>query len=176
MARERGLAEHIPAGLGSEPARPSLQVMEGMKGQAKIDPLDQRQHGKTIRAQVQEFGVVFALLFTIIAGFQLKHPERIWITLGLLTAATAFFVLGKFAPRVMHPLWKGWMLIGAILGVFVNFVLLSLVWIVMVIPFGIALKLIGKRVMDLSFRAPVESYWQNRDEKLANFELLERQF
>jgi hypothetical protein len=176
MARERGLAEHVSAGLVSAPARPSLQVVEGMKGQKKTDPLDQRQYGKTIRAQVQEFGVVFALLFTIIAGFQLKHPERIWITLGLLAAAAAFFVLGKFVPRVMHPFWKGWMFIGAILGIFVNFVLLSLVWLVMVIPFGIALKLIGKRVMDLSFRAPVDSYWQNRDEKLANFELLERQF
>jgi hypothetical protein len=176
MARERGLAEHIPAGLESEPLKAQLHVVQGMKGNATRDPLDERQHGKTIRAQVQEFGVVFALLFTVIGGFQLFHHHRPLASLALFASAALFFTVARYAPTVMHPFWKGWMAVGAVLGAVVNTVLLTIVWTVMVVPLGIALKLIGKRVMDLSFRAPVTTYWESRSEELASFALLERQF
>lgn len=175
MARERGLAEHVPARLESNAPQAQLRVVQGMKGDT-IDPLDKRQHGKTIRAQVQEFGVVFALLFTVIGGFQLLHHHRSAVALTLAILATLFFVTARYAPRIMYPFWKGWMAIGAVLGAVVNTVLLTIVWTVMVVPLGIALKLVGKRVMDLSFRAPVSTYWEERREELASFTLLERQF
>lgn len=176
MARERGLAEHVPAGLENQAPKAELRVVQGMKGEIKSDPLDQRQHGKTIRLQVQEFGAIFAVIFTVIGGFQWFHHHRPSVALGLFVAAAFFYIVARYAPKVMHPLWKGWMALGAVMGFVVNTVLLSLVWAAMVVPLALLLRIIGKRVMDLSFKAPVNTYWEERSEERASFTLLERQF
>ena len=176
MARERGLAEHVPAGLENQVPQSALRVVQGMKGELESDPLEQRQHGKTIRIQVQEFGAIFALIFVVIGGFQWFHHHRVLVSLGLFVAAAFFYTVARYAPRVMHPLWKGWMALGAVMGFVVNTVLLALVWAAMVVPLALLLRIIGKRVMDLSFKAPVSTYWQERSEERASFTLLERQF
>ncbi|NDC39227.1 MAG: hypothetical protein EBZ48_14470 [Proteobacteria bacterium] len=147
-----------------------------MKGGTIRNPLDERQHGRTIRVQVQEFGVVFALIFTVIGGFQLIRHDRPVVALVLFLSAALFFTVARYAPKVMYPVWKGWMAVGMALGAVVNAVLLSVVWAAMVIPLGILLRVLGKKVMDLSFRAPVTTYWQDRREELASFTLMERQF
>jgi len=176
MARERGLAQHVPTGLGEGASETQLRVVSGMKGSAMIDPLDERQHGKTVRAQVQEFGSIFAVLFVVIGAFQWFHHHRLSIALSLFVAAGFFYTVARYAPRVMRPVWKGWMAFGGVLGFVVNTVLLSAVWAAMVIPIALILRIVGKRVMDLSFKAPVDSYWLPRREEQADFTLLERQF
>ena len=153
-----------------------LRVVHGTKGQAKPDPLEVRVFGKTIRRQVVEFGAVIGVVLCLLAEYQYCFPGRVTLAYSLLGIAPVFYLLCRFATRAMLPVWKSWMKLGELMGHVVNFALLFVVWALMVVPFGLGLKLIGKKVMDLSYRAPVQSYWENRTDASADFRLLERQF
>jgi hypothetical protein len=62
------------------------------------------------------------------------------------------------------------------LGLLVTTIILTLVWILVAIPTGIVLRLVGKKVMDVTYRTAEQSYWITRSEKSNDFKLLERQF
>ncbi|MBX7143120.1 MAG: hypothetical protein K1X79_01590 [Oligoflexia bacterium] len=140
------------------------------------DFLDERWMGKTLRIHVREFACVMTLVLTIIAGVVAwKHGSLATVCSLLLTG---FFMLlaGYRRPRILHPVWKAWMTLAMGLGVIMTTLLLSLGWMLAMIPLALALKLAGKKVMDLSYKSDVESYWETRKEKYHDFKLLERQF
>lgn len=171
MARERGLAEQVRTGLDQSQAGPKLVVLSKP---IVIDPLDEVTYRKTARQHVREFACVMATFFLVIAGIKLfigKPSAYYWIAL-----AVPFVGLGYLAPRVLLPIWRGWMKFAVGLSVVMTTIILSIAWLVMFIPVGILFKLIGKRVMDTRFGAPVETYWEVRNPKHNDFKLLERQF
>lgn len=141
-----------------------------------IDPLDVVSFGKSAKQHIHEFACIIAIACYVIAGIKMyKTPgvpaDYYWIAFG-----TAFLLLGYIAPRAMMPIWKGWMKFAVGLGMIMSTILVSIAWVLMFWPVGILFKIIGKRTMDLSYKAPVSTYWETRDEKLGDFKLLERQF
>lgn len=167
MAGKGGLAEEIRAGLDPVTVE---------SPQAKVDLLDEIWFRKPVRQHIREFAQVFALVFLLIAGISAyKNGPNVlsnsFIALSLVTLA-----LGYKTPRVLHPLWKGWMAIGHYLGAVMSIVILSIAWAILVIPIAIILKVMRIKVMDLSFGAKVDSYWEKRDPKFDDFALLKRQF
>jgi hypothetical protein len=84
--------------------------------------------------------------------------------------------LGYFAPMTLHPLWKGWMKLAHWLSIVTSTILMTVVWCVAFIPLSCVLKLFKVGHIDLSFRQPVETYWEPRDPRADDFQRLERQF
>ncbi len=169
MAGKRGLAEQIRVGLE--------EVQTVQKVQSKtLDPLEQLLFRKTVRQHVKEFGALFATIFLAISAFLIWRQTAPYWTIALLLLSTAMVYGAYAAPRALHPVWKGWMKFAEALGVLVTSLILFTAWSLIVIPMALLLRIIGKRVMDCTYKAPVGSYWEEREPGKDDFKLLERQY
>ena len=169
MARGRGLARQIRTGLEEN------QI--GMSSpQQPVDVLDELWFRKPIRRHVAEFAIVFALISAVIGGFIVYKHGPIFRSTYWFASSFLLLVLGFYFPRVLHPLWKAWMKLAHVLNKVVTGIILSIMWTLVLLPISFLLRIIGKKVMDLSYDPSVETYWEEREEKLHDFKLIERQF
>jgi len=176
MAGERGLAQQIRTGLETKTdSAPSLRIIPGVKG--KRDPLEDLFFRKPVRHHVKEFGALFALITLLVTGYLLYYKDiSVQSTTALFIITAAFLYFGYFQPRILYPVWKGWMAFAEKIGFVMTLVIMSITWVIVLIPTAIALNVIRKRVMNCAFREDVATYWDERDPKLNDFKLLERQF
>ena len=170
MAGKGNLAKEVRAGL-REPVKLTL-----VKSESKHDPLDDIKFGKTIRQHVREFACVFGLLMLLIAGYRFYKHNEIVTAVSLIFGTFALLGWGYLATASLKPLWSGWMWLAEKLGLVVSTVLMTFIWFLGFLPIAMLTKICGIKTIDLSFRAPVESYWETRDSKYHDFKLLNRQF
>lgn len=138
--------------------------------------LDVIEHKKTIRQHVKEFASIFAIIAMGFAAYAWYYQGSLFNFSAALSIAALLLVTGYTIPIVLYPLWKIWMALAMGLGFIVTTIVLFIMWVCVFIPISIALKAIGKHVMDTTFDRSVTSYWNDRDEKYHDFKLLERQF
>lgn len=92
---------------------------------------------KSITA-IQERDVCLALTFFLLL---------IWLfckAAWLVYAAMAFLLLGMIWPKAMRPFGVAWFGLANILGKIMSTALLSVVWLVLVLPVGLARRCMGK--------------------------------
>lgn len=157
-----------------ERVHPRLTAIQG--GAMKNDILQTKRFGKTIRRHVLEFGLLFFLIlatFGVVGIFINWSTTKISLFIG---SALVFLVGGVFAPNALYPIWKGWMVFAEKLGAVMTFVILSLMWVLAVIPMGFLLKTFGVKVIDRSFRTNQASYWDERKPESSDPERMRRQF
>lgn len=161
-----------------EQARPQLELAPSTDGRTrkqKPSLLDQRYFGKSKRDHVKEFACLFGAIFSGIGAY-LAYHGHLDFTLGYIAATLVIATLGYKAPIILYPVWSAWMAFAHGLGIAMSFVFVVVTWVIMAVPLAYILRVIGKDVMDLSFDRSVESYWEDREDRLHNFKLLERQF
>lgn len=154
-----------------------LQVVQSAKKQqgTSLSPLDVKYYGRPKREHVKEFGCLFGAICSGIAAYQLSLGR--WDTAQSLVVATMIMVsFGAYAPKVLYPFWSAWMGLATGLGVVMSFLFVGITWYLMAVPLALILRLIGKKVIDLSFDRSVLTYWEDRKETYHDFKLLERQF
>jgi hypothetical protein len=103
------------------------------------------------------FGYVMSIFFTLIALMPLYagQPVRLW---ALLTAGL-FFLLAVAAPNRLGRLNRSWMRLGLLMSRVVSPIALGIVFFGVITPFGLILKLFGKRLMPMHFDRKATSYW-----------------
>lgn len=143
---------------------------------APHDKLDQLLFRKPIRQHVKEFADLFAIICVAIAAWNMYRGGSLVSGLLLTILGVTIEACGMKAPHILYPLWKGWMAFAHVLGAVMTTLILSIAWYVALLPIAILLKALRIRVMTVAFREPVASYWENREERLNDFKLLERQF
>ncbi len=158
-----------------------LSVIQGGKGNARAaenrDPLNELSFRKPIWMHVREFAAIIAAIALCVVAF--KHYRgtlTLELSLYITTLALVFYLVGRIKPIILYPIWKGWMWLGHALGIIMSSIVLGVGWIILMIPVAVLLKILSKKVMDLSFKAPVETYWEERTDRSNDFKLLERQF
>jgi hypothetical protein len=114
-----------------------------------------------------------ALIISAVLIGREKHPT---LAGGLIFFALLFWSAAVYAPRLMLPVWRVWMKLAEALGLIMTHILLTGIWIILMIPVALLLKIVGIKVMDRTFRAKVDSYWEKRNPKQNDFKLLTRQF
>jgi hypothetical protein len=113
---------------------------------------------------------VAALLVTVL----LYRARRIgiqgaWWCVAIIAAA---FVLTLLKPAPARPVYRVGMTLGFYVGQFVSRVLLSLMFLVIVTPLGLVMRLFGKDLLALKRRPHAATYWQ----KVKTKSDLKRQF
>jgi hypothetical protein len=171
VAGQGKLADEIRTGLMVEPPH----NLDDIAPQT-VSFLDTVWEGKQVRRHIAEFGYLFATISAGLAAYRLWHGAPMGATFPLWSASIALIAAGRYAPTVLWPLWKGWMTFAKLLSLIMTPVILAVLWFMVLAPTALALRMIGKRVMDLSFKAPVDSYWIDRPESKHNFKRLERMF
>lgn len=125
-------------------------------------------------ASERSFGLVFAVLFLLIALAPLRHglPVRTW-SFGV---SAVFLVVALLSPRLLRPLNMLWFRFGLLLHKVISPVILLVLYWVSVVPVGLILKALGKDPLRLKLEREQESYWIMRDPKDFTPDTMRRQF
>ena len=111
----------------------------------------------------RNFGLVFFVVFLIVALWPLKHDEdiRLW-SLGL---SIIFFILGILNSKLLTPLNKLWFKLGMFLGSIVSPIVMGIVYFIIVTPIGVFMRLLGKDLLKTNKIKNASTYWVQRDKK-----------
>ena len=114
--------------------------------------------------QLREFGIIIGVGFPVIIGWIIPsisgHLFRFWS----LWIGVPLFILGILRPRLLLNPYKGWMKIGLALGWFNSHIVLGFVFIVVLLPISLIMKLFGydplkkKKNNLLTFRESKENH------------------
>ena len=104
----------------------------------------------------RSFGIVFFVVFLLIALYPLIHNEeiRIWS----LIISLIFLILGLINSRILTSLNKLWFKFGILLGKIVSPIIMGIIFFLVVTPIGFIMRILGKDVLNLKFNAN-KSYW-----------------
>lgn len=100
------------------------------------------------------FGAVFAVVFAVLAIFDILGSRAIWILLAVL-----FGTLALVYPRALKPLNRLWFRFGLLLHKITNPVILGFMFYIVITPMAILLKIVGKDILNLKIDKNQKSYW-----------------
>jgi hypothetical protein len=122
----------------------------------------------------RNFGLVFAALFLVISLWPLAHGNdpRFWA----LSAGTGFLTLALALPEVLRPLNIAWFRLGLLIGRVMTPIVMAAIFLLTVVPVGLAMRAAGKDVLRLSRRPDLKSYWITRDNPGPERGSMKRQF
>ena len=108
----------------------------------------------------RSFGVVFAVVFLLIAGWPLWYGEAPrWWAAGV---AAVFALIAMVRPALLAGLNRQWMKLGLLLGKVVSPIALGLLFYGVITPIGAVMRLAGKDPLRLKFDRGADSYWIRR--------------
>ena len=111
----------------------------------------------------RNFGLVFFIVFLIVALWPLKYEED--IRLWSLVLSIIFFILGILNSQLLTPLNKLWFKFGMFLGLIVSPIVMGIVYFIVVTPIGIFMRLLGKDLLKTSKAKNASTYWIKRINK-----------
>ena len=111
----------------------------------------------------RSFGLVFFLVFLIVALWPLKYEEdvRLWS----LSLSIIFFILGILNSKLLTPLNKLWFKFGIFLGSIISPVVMGLVYFLVVAPVGIFMRILGKDLLNKNKIKSASTYWIKRSKQ-----------
>lgn len=122
----------------------------------------------------RSFGIVFAVVFALIALFPLLHGGS--IRLWALAIAAVFAALAFLWPKLLAPLNRLWFRFGLLLHKIVNPVVLGLMFFVIITPVAWITRLFGGKLLSLGYDKEAPSYWQRRTPPGPEPETIRNQF
>lgn len=122
------------------------------------EDLSRSQHAES--SSDRAFGLVFAVVFCVVALFPLLRGGEplVWAWAG----AAAFLLVALARPALLAPLNRLWLKVGALLHRIVSPLVLGLVFYGVVLPTGLAMRLVGRRPLHGDFDGR-DSFWVHRD-------------
>lgn len=109
----------------------------------------------------RSFGVVFAVVFLIIALWPLVSGGAVRWWAGVIAAL--FAVVAMVKPALLAGLNRQWMKLGLLLGRIVSPIALGLLFYGVITPIGFVLRLAGKDPLRLKYDRDADSYWIRRE-------------
>ena len=122
---------------------------------------DTVSHSKIEMGSERSFGIVFAVVFALVALWPFIFGSgqiRIWAAV----VAAVFALLTIVQPSVMAPLNKLWFKFGELLGMIIAPLIMALVFFVAVTPTGLLVRLFGRDLLRQKFEPEAKSYWIKR--------------
>ncbi len=126
---------------------------------------------KTALKENRDFGLLVGAAFVVIALYK-------WYRHSLATPLLAAIGLMLMILALAWPQWlawprKGWEALGRVLGYVNTMLLLTLVYVLIVTPFGLISRLLGNDPLRLKADPAADSYWKTIDDDQTQ---LEQQF
>jgi hypothetical protein len=123
-------------------------------------------HIPTEKSSPKSFGVVFSIVFLIIALYPLASSEdiRFWA----IMVSAIFLLFAYVAPQVLVLPNKLWFKFGTLLASIISPLVMALVYFVTVLPTGFIMRLMGKDLLKKKLDKNVKSYWIERTEPMGS--------
>ena len=109
----------------------------------------------------RSFGIVFFIVFLLIAIYPLSNNEE--IRLWSLFLSFLFLVLGIFNSKILSPLNKIWFKFGIFLGKIISPIVMGIIFFIVVTPIGLLMRLLKKDLLNLKFTNE-HSYWIEKND------------
>ena len=109
----------------------------------------------------KSFGVVFFIVFLIVALYPLLNGENIIV--WSIIVSLFFLVLGLLNSSILTPLNKLWFKFGILLGSIVAPIVMGVVFFFVVTPIGLIMKFLQKDLLNLKKNSS-KTYWIKRSE------------
>ena len=111
----------------------------------------------------RSFGIVFFVVFLIIAFYPLINDEN--IRYWSLFISLVFLTLGLLNSNILIPLNKIWFKFGILLGKVISPIIMGIIFFFVVTPIGLLMKIFKKDLLNLKFNNK-KSYWiEKKDPK-----------
>lgn len=109
----------------------------------------------------RSFGLVFFIVFLIIAVYPLIHYEkiRVWSIIFSLI----FLALALLKSKFLTPLNKLWFKFGLFLGKIFSPIVMGMIFFFVVTPIGLLMRFFGKDLLNLQYNKE-KSYWIEKNE------------
>ena len=114
----------------------------------------------------KSFGIVFFIVFLILAVYPLKNNGNIIIPLIIISFV--FLLLGLTNSKLLTPLNKIWFKFGIFLGKIVSPLVMSIIFFLLVTPIGILMRLFKKDLLNLKYNSK-KTYWIEKNEIKSKF-------
>ena len=122
----------------------------------------------------RSFGVVFAIVFGIIAMWPLLNDGA--IRLWSAAIAVVFAMLALVWPQSLGFLNRLWFKFGLLLGRVVSPVIMAIMFFLIFTPIGLLLRLMGKDLLRLRMDSEEQSYWVKREADTQQMGSMKNQF
>ena len=136
--------------------------------------IEELQNIKGTRENLRKFAITVTVVLAVI-GVVLLWKNRagyqyLWIVAVLL------IVCGWAVPAILKPLYFVWLAFAALLGWIMTRVILGILFYIIFTPIGVIGRMLGKRFLDLRWKAAADSYWEYRKDSRLEPEHYEKQF
>ena len=128
----------------------------------------------TSRVENRRFGLVMAVTLSVLAAvsYALGGKAALW----LLGAAALMAVMAWAAPGLLNPLRVVWMKLAHALGVVNSWIILTIIFVAVVTPVALVLRMLGRSSIDRWPDPARASYWRVREPEEFTANRMERQF
>ena len=126
------------------------------------------------KKELKKFGYVIGVFLGLLALLLFWKDKSSAIYFAYISGSILF--LGIVYPIALKPLYISWMSFAVVLGFFMTRLILSLLFILVFTPAGIAIRLLGKDPLDQKIEKQKSSYWIKRDRKPYNPDSTEKQY
>ncbi|HWE39014.1 MAG TPA: SxtJ family membrane protein [Isosphaeraceae bacterium] len=113
---------------------------------------------------LRQFAGLWLAFFGGMAAWQGLMRGRVGVAVALAILAVVIGGLGLVRPRLIRPIFVGWMVLAFPIGWMVSLVLLGLVYYGLFLPIGLVFRLVGRDALQLRPRPDATTYWTSRPE------------
>ena len=125
---------------------------------------DYRDDEPTSAGSDRAFGCTVGGILMVIGAAKVVIAAAVTLVSSLLFGVGAvLLMLGIVAPRCLSVLNRVWLRIGSVLAAVVNPIVLMLLFLVVVTPMALVMRLLGKRPLRLAPDPGAASYWIKRE-------------
>ena len=114
------------------------------------------------KKELRKFGYVMAGAFALLASLLWwKNDFASWPTYPVIfgSLSALFLTIGLLIPILLSPIEWVWMKLAHVMGFVMTRVILTVTYVLIVVPTGLIFKLLGKDLLDRKLDQKATSYW-----------------
>ena len=111
--------------------------------------------------ELRKFGLIMTVAFAVLSAVLYFRNS---VFMPCAAGLSGFFLLSALlSPKLLFHIEKFWMKLASVMGYIMTRVLLTLVYLLAVIPTGFVMRLLGKKPLQLDFARKMKTYWVDVD-------------
>ncbi len=129
---------------------------------------------RSTQTMLRKFGILLTIFLSLWAIVSLWKEGTAYSSLFPLALIT--FIISLLFPKAFKVIYLPWMSLATVIGWVVTRVILTILYYLIITPFAVIAKILGKDVLEEKIEPEKDSYWVIRTKKTIEKKELEHQF